>query len=43
MESVAVTIRHHALHQAINISRLREEEAKSNTRIVYYIANVMDS
>jgi len=30
MESIAVTIRHHTLHQA-NISTLREEEAKSNT------------
>src|SRR5579859_3135287 len=40
MESVAVTVRRHALRQAINMRRLREEEAKSNTRIVYCIANV---
>jgi len=40
MESVAVTVRHHALRQAINMRRLREEEAKSNTRIAYCIANV---
>jgi hypothetical protein len=41
MESVAVTVRRHALRQAINMRRLWEEEAKSNTRIVYCIANVM--
>src|SRR5579859_4759873 len=40
MESVAVTFRRHALRQAINMRRLREEETKSNTRIVYCIANV---
>jgi hypothetical protein len=40
MESVAVTVRRHALHQAINIRRLRQEESKSNSRIVYCIADV---
>ena len=40
MESVAVTVRRHALRQAINMRRLREEEAKSNTCIIYCIANV---
>ena len=40
MESIAVTVRRHALCQAINMRRLREEEVKSNTRIVYCIANV---
>src|SRR5579859_7299275 len=40
MESVAVTVRRHALRQAINMRRLREEEAKSNTCIAYCIANV---
>jgi hypothetical protein len=43
MESVAVTVRQHALHQATNMKALREEEAKSNIRIVYYIAIIMDS
>jgi hypothetical protein len=40
MESVAVTVRRHVLHQAINMRRLREEEAKSNTHIIYCLANV---
>jgi hypothetical protein len=40
MESVAVTVRRHALRQAINMRRLREEEAKSNTNIIYCVANV---
>jgi ATP-dependent DNA helicase PIF1 len=40
MDSVAVTVRRHALRQAINMRRLREEEAKSNTPIVYCVGKV---
>jgi PIF1-like helicase len=40
MQSVPVTVRRHALRQAINMRRLREEEAKSNTRIAYCIGNI---
>jgi hypothetical protein len=40
MDSVAVTVRRHTLRQAINMRRLREEEAKSNTPIVYSIGKI---
>jgi hypothetical protein len=40
MESVAVTVRRHALRQAINMRRLWEDEVKSNTRISYCIRNI---
>jgi len=40
MDSIAVTVRRHALRQAINMRRLREEESKSNTHVVYCVANV---
>jgi hypothetical protein len=40
MELVAVTVRRHAVRQAINMRRLWEEGVKSNTQIVYYVVNV---
>jgi len=40
MESVAVTVKRPALRQAINMRRLREEETKSNSHIVYCLANI---
>ena len=40
MQSAAVTVRRHALRQAINMRRLREEESKSDTRIVYCVGDV---
>jgi len=40
MESVAVTVRRHALRQAINMQRMRELESKSDTRITYCIGNL---
>jgi hypothetical protein len=40
MESVAVTVRRHALRQAINMQRMRELESKSDTRITYCISNL---
>jgi PIF1-like helicase len=40
MDSVAVTVRSHTLRQAINMRRLREEEAKSSTPIVYSIGKI---
>jgi hypothetical protein len=42
MQSAAVTVRRHALRQAINMRRLREEEAKSDTHIVYCIGDVTE-
>jgi hypothetical protein len=40
MKFVAVTVRRHALRQAINMRRLQEEKAKSKTDIIYCIANI---
>lgn len=40
MQSVAVTVRRHTLRQAINMRRLREEESKSDTRIMYCVGDV---
>src|SRR5579859_5861401 len=40
MESVAVTVRRHALRQAINMRKMRELESKSDTRITYCIGNL---
>jgi hypothetical protein len=39
MELVTVTVRRHALRQAINMQRMRELESKSDTRITYCIGN----
>jgi hypothetical protein len=40
MQSAAVTVRRHTLRQAINMRRLREEESKSDTSILYCVADV---
>jgi hypothetical protein len=40
MESVAVTVRRHALRQVINMRKMRELESKSDTRITYCIGNL---
>jgi hypothetical protein len=40
MQSAAVTVRRHTLRQAINMRRLREEESKSDTRIMYCVGDV---
>ena len=40
MQSAAVTVRRHTLCQAINMWRPREEESKSDTRIMYCVGDV---
>ena len=40
IRSAAVTVRRHTLRQAINMWRLREEESKSDNRIMYCVADV---
>src|SRR5579859_1485557 len=40
MQSAAVTVWRHALRQAINMRRMREEESKSDNRIMYCVGDV---
>jgi PIF1-like helicase len=40
MQTVSVTVRRHALRQAINMRRLREEESKTHGHIAYCIGKI---